>query len=331
MNSSVNPSSNSSDNTAPDQVQTDDQVITPEATSLTVPQATTDEILANRQQPIPPPSEPTQYRAIGLVRGRYSASAEQITRGTLITTDGTELNSVLLGRIMSLVKNHLDLEQEHLWVVYPRIGQLDGNLHLQIVGVWEPEKLSKQPHPALTRPISEGTEDETEDLEPSTLNANPNVESSDPATSAHPSLELEDGYFSIRGEVVYQSTLDKHFVIKIKQAPRKDSEKPKYFKLKLQGVLGTKAVGQFWDLQAKRQADSLVLQQGEAVVTLPSKPKLRKNKPPRKGGYSGSTGVKRNWEPPRPVPKTGSTTSTPQPVRPPSAPKPIKRPKPPQQ
>ena len=154
----------------------------------------------------------------------------------------------------------------------------------------------------------------------------------DPVVPPHSSLEADDGYFSIRGEVVYQSALDKHFVVKIKQAPRKESDKPKYFKLKLQGVLGTKAVGQFWDLQVRRQADSLVFQQGEAVVTLPSKPKLRRNKPPRKGGYSGSTGVKRNWEPPRPVPKTGSTTSMPQPVnRPPSAPKPVKRPKPPQQ
>ncbi|MHC5730419.1 MAG: hypothetical protein ACYTXY_41190, partial [Nostoc sp.] len=38
--------------------------------------------LVNRQQPIPPPSEPMQYRAIGLVRGRYHASSEQFTQGT---------------------------------------------------------------------------------------------------------------------------------------------------------------------------------------------------------------------------------------------------------
>ena len=86
-----------------------------------------------------------QYRAIGLVRGRYHASSEQFTQGTLLTTDGVELNAVLLGRIMSLVKNHLDLEKEHLWVVYPRTRQENDTLHLQIVGVWEPENLAKQP------------------------------------------------------------------------------------------------------------------------------------------------------------------------------------------
>ncbi len=93
--------------------------------------------LVNRQQPIPPPSEPMQYRAIGLVRGRYLASSEQFTQGTLLTTDGVELNAVLLGRIMSLVKNHLDLDKEHLWVVYPRTRQENDTLHIQIVGVWE--------------------------------------------------------------------------------------------------------------------------------------------------------------------------------------------------
>jgi len=45
-----------------------------------------------------------------------TASDEQFTQGTLVATDGTEIN-VRLGRIMSLVKNHLNLEQEHLWVV----------------------------------------------------------------------------------------------------------------------------------------------------------------------------------------------------------------------
>jgi len=37
----------------------------------------------------------------------------------------------------------------------------------------------------------------------------------------NPSPEVENDYFSIRGEVVYQSASDKHFVVKIKQAPAK--------------------------------------------------------------------------------------------------------------
>jgi len=279
MNSSVNPSSESTNSPASDPAQTGEQAF------------------SNRQQPIPPPSEPMQYRAIGLVRGRYSVSTEQFTQGTLVATDGTELNAVLLGRIISLVRNHLDLEQEHLWVVYPHMGQKDGNLHLQIVGVWEPEKLSQQ--------VTE-TKNTTPESKPLEL--------------------IEDGYFSVRGEVVYQSASDGHFIVKIKQSPRKESDKPKYFKLKLQGILATKAVGQFWDLQAKRQAESLVLQEGEAVAVLPSKPKLKKNKP-RQGGYSDT---KRNLDSPRPVRKAGDSTSVTRPVPKLPSPKPIKRQKPPQ-
>jgi hypothetical protein len=313
MNSSVNPSAESSNSPASDQAQTSVQAATgpdtpPKAPTETASNGTT----ANRQQPIPPPSEPMQYRAIGLVRGRYSASDEQFTQGTLVATDGTEINAVLLGRIMSLVKNHLNLEQEHLWVVYPRTGQHDGKLHLQIVGVWEPEKLSSD-LPATARPAPEDEQVRSEQFVHKELE--------------HHSSEIEDGYFSIRGEVVYQSASDQHFVVKIKQAPRKDSDKPKYFKLNLQGDLAIKAVGQFWDLQARRQAESLVVEKGEAIAVLPSKPKLRKNKPRQDRYPSG----KRNLnDTPRPVRKAGDSTPVQRPIPKAPTPKPIKRQQPPQ-
>lgn len=286
--------------------------LTPSSEPLLNPTETaSDETFLNRQQPIPPPSEPMQYRAIGLVRGRYNASAEQLTQGTLVATDGTQLNAVLLGRIISLLKNHLDLEQEHLWVVYPRIGQQDDNLHLQIVGVWEPDKLSKEVL-ATQRPMLEAEAPTETNL----LN--------EKSESPQASPEIEDGYFSVRGEIVYQSVLDRHLVVKIKQAPRKESDKPKYFKLKIQGELGIKALGQFWDLQARRRADSLVLQDGKAIAGLPSKPKLRKK--PYQGANLSS---RRNWDTPSPVRKA-SASPVPKPILKSPTPKPIKRQKPPQ-
>ncbi|MEM7773363.1 MAG: hypothetical protein AAF327_23015 [Cyanobacteria bacterium P01_A01_bin.37] len=97
----------------------------------------------SRQLPIPPASEPKQYRAIGLIYGKYVPSEEQFTRGNLITEKGLEIDSVLLGRVMSLVKKHIDLEKHHLWVVYPRTRNKDRYLHAQVVGVWEPEKLNR--------------------------------------------------------------------------------------------------------------------------------------------------------------------------------------------
>ena len=114
MNSDLIPSSKSSNSPASNQPPTGEQAATGSETSPLAPTETaSDENFSNRQHPIPPPSEPMQYRAIGLVRGRYNASAEQFTQGTLVACDGTELDAVLLGRIISLIRNHLDLEQEH--------------------------------------------------------------------------------------------------------------------------------------------------------------------------------------------------------------------------
>jgi hypothetical protein len=274
--------------------------------------------LAHRLQPIPPPSEQMQYRAIGLVRGRYVANSEQFTQGKLITQDGVELNAVLLGRIMSLVKNHLDLQKEHLWVVYPRTRQENDTLHLQIVGVWEPENLAKQ----LTQQEQDSPDDHVspEERESTTKLVSP--------------AELPDGSFSVRGEVVYQSFDDQSLVVKIKQAPRKPSDKPKYFKLKLRGVLNTKAVSKFWDFKAKREGDVLVVEKADAIADLPKKPK-----PPMKGGVRNGRGGgkkpfprRRNGETPKPIKKTaGEAAAVSKPIPKTPAPKPIKRPKPTQE
>lgn len=292
---------------------------------------------AHRQQPIPPPSEPMQYRAIGLVRGRYRASDDQFTQGILLTADGVELNAVLLGRIMSLVKNHLDLEKDHLWVVYPRTRQENDSLHIQIVGVWEPESLAKK-----------STEENEPDLESQALQT-PDESSTDQNQATTnppvPSSGIPDGGFSVRGEVVYQSFDEKSLVVKIKQAPRKPTDKPKYFKLKLRGVLTTKAVGKFWDFQAKREADVLVVETAEAIADLP-----KKRRPPFKGGGGprGGGGGRRPFPPrrpgetPRPVKRaSGESSSFPKPLpKSPSSspspsstpiPKPVKRPKPTQE
>ncbi|HEY9847486.1 MAG TPA: hypothetical protein V6D03_14985 [Candidatus Caenarcaniphilales bacterium] len=203
-----------------------------------------------RSQPIPPPSEPMQYRAIGLVRGRYQPSEEQFNRGTLLTMDGTQLDAVLLGRVMSLVKKHLDLKQEHLWVVYPRTRDNQPGLHLQILGVWEPEELHQNQQSASTMiTIDSGA-----------------------------ATPLVDGYFSIRGEMIYQSQDPEYVVIKIQQSPRKASEKAKFFKLRLAGVVQQKAIGYFWDLNVKRQANNLVIEKGNSVAAMPPK-KPKKSTP----------------------------------------------------
>ncbi|MBF2009247.1 hypothetical protein ACF3DV_02675 [Chlorogloeopsis fritschii PCC 9212] len=336
MNSDLMPSPESSNSTNSGEAQINQQTTAHENVAAEVSQpenspdtpsntANDDANLANRQHPIPPPSEPMQYRAIGLVRGRYIASSEQFTQGVMVTADGTKLDAVLLGRIMSLVKNHLDLEQEHLWVVYPRTRQENDNLHLQIVGVWEPENLAK----------AEQQEDLTSPEEPP-----PNPSSSEqPELTTEdftPSTEIPDGGFSVRGEIVYQSYDTGNLVIKIKQSPRKPNDKPKYFKLKLKGSLDAKAVGKFWDLQVMREGECLVIEHGEAIANLPKKGGGRR--PPFRGGRGrpGGAGGRKPYPPrkpgetPRPNKKVGDSLPT-KPTPKGVTPKPVKRPKPPEQ
>lgn len=281
------------------------------------------EKLRNRQQPIPPASELMQYRAIGLIRGSYSPSSEQFTQGTLITSDGVQLNAVLLGRVMSLVKKHLDLQKEHLWVVYPRTRQENESLHVQIVGVWEPENLAKQSTDGQVLSLSGETS------EPVATNKKSSRQNTTESTSAlKTSDQIPDGEFSVRGEVVYQSFDTRSLVVKIKQAPRKATEKPKYFKLKLQGVLAMKAIGKFWDFKVKRETDGLVVETAEAVADLPKKRKPTFRGGPRPGG-NRKPFVKNPGETARPITRMdgdGSYSSKPLPK--PSITKPVKKLKP---
>ena len=199
--------------------------------------------VSERKQPIPPPSHPRQYRAIGLIKAKYVKSAEQMTQGTLITTDGAEIEAVLLGRIISLIKNHLDLEQEHLWVVYPRTKMKDDGLHVQIVGVWEPETLNQD-----------------DEIEP---------ESGE---------EAEHGYFSIRGEVIFYSLEEENIIVKIKQFPRKKEDKPKFFKLKLKGTLSEKPIKRFWDIKVRLEGEDLIIEEGTDLgFAQKRKPKFKKD------------------------------------------------------
>jgi len=93
-----------------------------------------------RQHPISPVTEPMQYRAIGVVRGTYvPEDPDQLTRGTLQAEDGTEIEAVVLGRVLTLMRRHLDLSKPHLWVAYPRFRDPE-KLHLQLVGDRHPER-----------------------------------------------------------------------------------------------------------------------------------------------------------------------------------------------
>ncbi len=284
-----------------------------------------------RLRPIPPPSEPTQYRAIGVVRGTYQPSEEQYTRGEMLMADGSRVEAVLLGRVMSLVKNHLKLDQEHVWVVYPRTREREETLHLQIVGVWEPENLTQNDDPD-----DESLDEESESEEPAkaetkaakTAKAIDVAGKDTDAKEYVPSSEVETDGFSIRGEIVLHEPEHNRIVVKIHQVLRKKGEKEpstKFFKLTLEGDLQGKVLGYFWDLKVQRQGQNLVIQGGTSITLVMPRKYPKRPMPGRRpsfGGGGGGGGFRRGGDGPgrggdRPfTPRTpGAAAGGPPPVR----------------
>ncbi len=264
--------------------------------------ATVEVVTDGRLRPIPPPSEPTQYRAIGVVRGTYQPSDEQFTRGNMVMHDGSNVEAVLLGRVMSLVRNHLELDKEHVWVVYPRTREREATLHLQIVGVWEPEN--------LTQPDElDGESDEA----PIENKAPAKAPIEEDALQYVPSDEVDTDTFSIRGEIISHEPDTQKISVKIQQVLRKKGEKEpsmKYFKLNLEGNLRGKVLGYFWDLDVKRTGQDLKILGGTSIVlVMPKKyPKRPMGRRPMGGGGrrpdggGGFRGGDRESRPPMAVP-----------------------------
>jgi hypothetical protein len=307
------------------------------------------DMAAMRQHPIPPPSEPMQYRAIGLIRGRYTPSEEQFTRGELITSDNVSIEAVLLGRVMSLVKNHIDLTTDHLWVVYPRTREKQEDLHAQIVGIWEPENLSKTETDSEEIDSEEidseevnSEETDSEEIDSATSPSEhsevakagaatasadesqpPSTTTASEATSTSAQFaDVEDNYFSIRGEVVFHSPENSEVVIKIQQNPRKAGDKGKMFKLKLLGTLEGKVLGYFWDFHVRREAGELVITESKSIGMVPPKKNQGKSKFGKPPGRTFRKGPERPFSKGS-RPSEGATTA---PVtRRDPLPKPVKR------
>ena len=188
-----------------------------------------------RAHPIPPVTEPLQYWAIGLVRGIYAPSdPEQLTRGTLTDSNGLALETVVLGRVLTLMRRHLAMDEAHLWVVYPRCRESD-HLHLQIAGVWEPSTLSPD------------------------------------QADADDSLPEGDDYFSIRGELIFTKPETGEIVVKVRQQPRADGSRPLPFKLQVKGDLPLEHLRHFVSLDLRRQGQELHLESHEVIAPMPTR------------------------------------------------------------
>tara|TARA_B100000700_G_scaffold196405_1_gene216193 strand:+ start:1507 stop:2142 length:636 start_codon:yes stop_codon:yes gene_type:complete len=205
-----------------------------------------------QNHPIPSVTDPLQYRAIGIVRGIYKPrDNESFTRGILIDSKGLEIDSAVLGRVITLIRNHVALENPHLWVVYPRCRDKQ-NLHLQISGIWEPSTLSKD-----------------------VKNQKEFKESSTSKVSKDELLEGDD-YFSIRGELIFTKPEEKELVIKIRQKPRNQQKKSLPFKLSLKGEIPINYLRHFVSLEVRRVGYQLLVENFQIIGAI-SRP-LKNNK-----------------------------------------------------
>ena len=201
-----------------------------------------------RDHPIPPVTEPLQYRALGVIRGTYRPQdPEQFTRGFLVDSEGVELEAVVLGRVLTLMRRHLAMDQPHLWVVYPRCREAD-HLHLQIAGIWEPSTLNQ----------IQSDENDSED-EP---------ETSQPVVDQLPE---GDDYFSIRGELIFTKPETGDLVLKVRQQPRADGSRPLPFKLQLKGDVPLEHLRHFVSLDVRRQGQGLCVEKFDVMGPMPTR------------------------------------------------------------
>ena len=98
------------------------------------------------KNPIPQVTNQLQYRAIGIINGKYTPhDIEQLNRGFLIDDKGEKIETVVLGKALSILKKHIDLKKSYYWVVYPK-NKNTQNLHLQVAGIWDPYQLNDFPN-----------------------------------------------------------------------------------------------------------------------------------------------------------------------------------------
>ena len=189
------------------------------------------------KNPIQEVTNKLQYRAIGIVKGIYKPNnIDQLNRGTLIDKEGKILETVILGKAIGLIKKYINLEKNHFWIVYPRNKNIN-NLHLQVAGIWDPYNLNEIDN-------NNSEKDPNELLE---------------------ELNLNNNYFSIRGELVYVNTQKKEIVIKICSSPLSKRSKHTTFKIIIEGEISLQFLKNFVSLDVIREGSTLRMVKYEII------------------------------------------------------------------
>ena len=189
------------------------------------------------KNPIPKVTNKLQYRAIGIINGKFTPNENnQLNRGYLTDSKGEKIETVVLGKALSLLKKHINLEKSYFWIVYPK-NKNTQNLHLQVAGIWDPYQLNDFPNDSSKTNFSKLLKE----------------------------LDLKDNYFSIRGELVFVNTQKKEIVIKICSALKLKNLKNKNFKLVIKGELSLELLNSFVSLEVIRDGNSLELFNYEVI------------------------------------------------------------------
>ena len=189
------------------------------------------------KNPIPKVTNKLQYRAIGIVNGKFIPNDfDKLNRGFLTDTKGERIETVILGKALSLLKKHIDLKKSYFWIVYPK-NKNTQNLHLQVAGIWDPYQFNDFPNNSSKINFSKLLEE----------------------------LDLKDNYFSVRGDLVFVNTQKKEIVIKICSASKIQNLKNKNFKLVIKGELSLELLNKFISLDVIRDGNSLKLLNYEVI------------------------------------------------------------------
>ena len=193
------------------------------------------------KNPIQEVTNKLQYRAIGIVKGIYKPNNEgQLNRGTITDKEGKIINTVILGKALSLIKKYINLENNYFWIVYPR-NKNTNDLHLQVSGIWDPFKLNK---------VDNNLEKDPNEL----------LEE----------LNLNNNYFSIRGELVYVNTQKKELVIKICSSSTSKRLKSTIFKIIVEGEISLQFLNNFVSLDVIRNGNILRMVKYEIIEKIKS-------------------------------------------------------------
>ena len=189
------------------------------------------------KSPIQKVTDKLQYRAIGIVKGVYNPqNIDQINRGTITDEKGEKIEAVVLGKALSLIKKYIDFKKSYFWIVYPK-NKTTQNLHLQVVGIWDPYELDK-----LANNFSKKN-----------------------SIDLLSEFNLNDNYFSIRGELVFVNTKKKEFVMKICSSSKSKKFKNNNFKLVIEGDLSLELINSFLSLDVIRVGNKLGLVNYEVI------------------------------------------------------------------